>query len=76
MEQLSDYYEVKNNEILGTRSKAVREARSVLAYFSSLYLDKRVTEIGRMLGITQAAASIAKRKGREIFLRDKLEKNL
>ncbi|MBI5554410.1 MAG: hypothetical protein HY920_00970 [Elusimicrobia bacterium] len=76
LERLNGYYGLKKDEILSTRSKGVREARSVLAYIGSQYLHKRVTEIGKILGINQSAASIAKRKGQDIFLRDKLEQKL
>ncbi len=76
IELISEYYAVDKETILNTRTKAVRKARSVLVYISNEYLNKKITEIGKLLRITQEAASIAKNRGREIFLRDKLEEKL
>ena len=76
LELISKYYNVDQEAILNTCTKTVREARSVLIYISNKYLNKKVTEMGRLLGITQEAASIARGKGREIFLRDRLEEKL
>lgn len=56
--------------------KAVRDARSILIYVGNEYLNKNVTEMGELLSITQEAASIAKSKGREIFLRDRIGEKL
>lgn len=76
LELISKYYNVEKEAILNTRVKAVRDARSILAYAGNEYLNKNVTEMGKLLGITQEAASIARSKGRDIFLRDKLEEKL
>lgn len=76
LELISKYYSVDQEAILNTCAKTVREARSVLIYIGNKYLNKKVTEMGRLLGITQEAASIARSKGREIFLRDRLEEKL
>ena len=76
IESLSKYYEVEGKDIIESRKKKVREARSVLVYIGNKYLGKSVTAMGQMLGITQEAASIAKEKGERIIEVENLLKKL
>ncbi len=76
LESISKHYNVGKDALLNTRTKTVREARSALIYAGNEYLNKTATAMGELLGITQEAASIAKNKGREIFLRDKLKEKI
>ena len=73
---ISKYYRVDREEILKSRTKIVRESRSLFVFMSCEYLRKSVTEMGRMLGITQEAASIAKKRGRRIFEEYNLEQKI
>jgi len=76
LERISKYYDLDKNDIMKTRTKKVRKARCLLVFMGSEYAKKSVTEMGRMLGVTQEAASIAKKKGRRIFEENNLEQKI
>jgi chromosomal replication initiation ATPase DnaA len=46
VEKISRYYGVEAEEIVDTRKKNVREARSVLVYLASKYLNETGVKIG------------------------------
>ena len=60
------YYGVKEDDIIETRKKSVREARNVFVYLANKHLGKTGEVIGKVLGIGSGAVSIAKEKGRQI----------
>ncbi|MBI4707734.1 MAG: transposase [Candidatus Omnitrophica bacterium] len=64
--KIAKYYKVKEAELLETRKKGTREARSVLVYMAIKYLGESGKSIGKKLGIGIAAASISREKGRQI----------
>ena len=70
--KLSKYYDVEKEMITSTRVKSVVNARRLFIYFGSQYFDKSLTEMGRLLGISQQAASYAYQKGRELELKEKI----
>ena len=76
LEQLSQYYQVKKEDILQTRAKRVREARQVYVLYANRYLGKNMTEIGKELGVCQEAASIARKKAYELEKKDQKIKGI
>ncbi len=66
MAKIGRYYGVERDDILKSRVKEVREARIMLIYIGCEYLKKTVTEMGKVLKITQEAASVARMKGKRI----------
>ena len=50
-----------------TKTKEVRDARIALIYFANEYLGITATSVGKVMGISQAAASMLKKKGRMLF---------
>ena len=68
--RISRYYGIEVEEIIETRKKKVREARSVLVYLASKYLKETGVKIGKLLGVGKGAISIAKEKGRN-FCKEK-----
>lgn len=77
LKKLSKYYNVDGEDILKTKTKKVRGARIALVYYANEYLGISATSVGKLMGISQVAASMLKRKGRGIFkdnnLIDKLD---
>ena len=67
LNKLSKYYKVSCEDILKTKTKEVRLARIALVYFANEYLGISATSVGKLMGITQAAASMLKKKGRTLF---------
>jgi len=76
LKRVSQYYRVAKEDILDTREKSVREARKITVYMGSKYLGKTMVEMGRLLGITKEASSIAKKGGREIFKKGRLKSQI
>ena len=66
IEKVSQYYNVNKKDILETREKSVRDARKVVVYLGNQYLEKSLVDMGRLLGIRDTAAGMAKKGGREI----------
>ncbi len=67
LKKISKYYNVEGEDILKTKTKEVREARIVLVYCANEYLGISATSVGKLMGISQAAASMLRSKGRRIF---------
>jgi len=67
LNKLSKYYKVSCEDILKTKIKEVRLARIALVYFANEYLGISATSVGKLMGITQAASSMLKKKGRTLF---------
>jgi len=76
IKKLGKYYEVSYEDILKTRTKEVRDARIVLVYLANEYLGINVTSVGRLMGISQAAASMLRKKGRKLLKNSNLIDNL
>ena len=64
--RLALYYGVCKEEILNSRTKAVREAREVFIYLGNAYLGASLTTLGKLLKVSQSAASQARQKGRQL----------
>ncbi|MCK5213853.1 MAG: hypothetical protein KAR05_00685 [Candidatus Omnitrophica bacterium] len=47
--------------------KEVRAARIALVYYANEYLGISATSVGKLMGISQAAASMLRSKGRGMF---------
>lgn len=76
IERISRYYGVEVEEIIDTRRKKVREARSVLVYLASKYLNETGVKIGKLLGVGKGAISIAKGKGRNFCKEKGIEEHI
>jgi len=66
LKRLALFYQVDKESIKRSRVKNVREARNVFVFIANQYLGKTLTDLGKMLGITTEAASIARKRGMEI----------
>lgn len=66
VQRIISYYNITDEELLETRDKKVREARKVFVYMGNKCIGKSLVEMGRMLGITKEAASIARKGGKAI----------
>ena len=67
IKKLSKYYKVSYEDILKTKTKEVRAARIALVYLANEYLGINATSVGKLMGISQAAASMLKKKGRKLL---------
>jgi len=76
LNKLSQYYKVEPQDILKTKTMRVREARMALVYYANKYLDISATSAGKTLGISQAAASMLRKKGRGRFKENDLVEKL
>jgi chromosomal replication initiation ATPase DnaA len=76
LDKISKYYGVTKEDILKSRTKSVREARSLLVFMGCEFLKKSGKEMGDILKITTEAASIARRKGRELDEREGIVQKL
>lgn len=76
MERVSKYYRIDVEDIMGSREKRVRDARSVVVYLGNVYLDRSITELGKLLGIKQSGASSSMKRGKEVCLNREVEKKV
>ena len=76
IKKLSKYYKVSYEDILKTKTKEVRDARIALVYLANEYLGINATSVGKLMGISQAAASMLKKKGRKLLKDSDLIDNL
>ncbi len=52
--RLSPHYGVCKEEILNSRTKAVREEREVFIYLGNIYLGISLTTLGKLLKVSQS----------------------
>ena len=76
IERISRYYGVEVEEMINTRRKKVREARTILVYLASKYLNETGIKIGKLLGVGKGAISIAKGKGRDFCKEKSIEEHI
>ncbi len=73
---LARHYEVDREAIVNSRTKAVHEARQVFIYLGSIFLGESLTALGKLLGISQSAASQARQRGQQAVNKKGLVKKL
>ena len=71
LERLGEYYNISKQDILSSRVKEVRKARDIFVYLGNIYLKKSLKYLGDVLGITEGASSLARKRGLKIFKEDK-----
>ena len=67
IKKLGKYYKVSYEDILRTKTKKVRYARIALVYLANEYLGINTTSVGKLMGISQAAASMLRKKGEKLL---------
>ena len=65
LKRLEQHYQITRNDIFKSRIKKAREARHLYVYLANAYLGESLSKIGEELGISRAAASLARKKAIE-----------
>lgn len=74
LRKICEYFQMDKEELQYCRDKYVREARSIAIYFLHKCCGKTITEVEKIFGIQQPAASIAVRRRKELCVIKNLEK--